>query len=404
MKNYCSSNSMYKYLVFIYIFTAAIAFISKIGRTYPSAFLQYGIFAFWIIIAIIKLIKNEFKLSDEDRIIKCFFLIFLVPRIIIHLYSMILFLVGKTDYLTRNTQTYLIVFSVFSILYIFKAKALKYTILSALLSYSIVIIYNICAYGIITIPYTVKFILTGNEYYDVFARLYEVHDYTFAIGYIILFYLLIKDRLNKKDLIYLSIFIVFLFLGFKRIQILAIVLLLIYIYISKYFKNKIKFYNITGYMFMFLSYVYIYLLKNSYFFELLDKFGINSMGRNYYYKAIVNLCEFSPTFLGLGRNSVTHLLRTDYSYMKVAGVHSDVLKYFAEIGFILFGLWMWYYLVKIVKWLSEKYSFRVVLIYFILTLYSFIIFYTDNIDVYFVSQFMYMIIVSSIPLNFKENK
>lgn len=402
MKSYTSYNITYKYLVFIYVITAAIAFISKIGRTIPSSFLQYGLFMFWISIAIIKLAKNNFKLSQEDKTIKKFLLIFIIPRIIIHIYSLLLYLLGKIDYLTRNTQTYLIIFSVFSIIYIFKRKALIYTFISALISYFIVILYNIFVYGIVTIPHTIIFFFTGDEIYDSASRLYEVHDYTFAIGYIILFYIIIKKKLNKKDLIYLYIFIIFTILGLKRIQVLAIILMIIYSFLSKFFKNKIKFYKFTGYIFMIVAYIYVYMISNSKFFDVLDKIGINSMGRNYYYKAIINLCEFTPIFLGLGRNSVTNLLMTDYSYMNVAGLHSDILKYFVECGFILFGLWMWYYLIKVVEWLNKNYSLRVVSSYFILTLYSFIIFYTDNIDTYFVSQFIYILIVSIIPLQFKE--
>lgn len=398
MNYYDKNSNNFNLLTFLYIFTFSIAFISKIGRIETSPVIYYGISIFWIMLAIFKWAKNGFKLVNKERTIKRFFLIFMIPRIIIHIYSLILYILGETSYLTRNTQTYLVIISIFSVIYIFKNNALKFTIIAALLSYLWVIIYNISVYGIVTLFETVGFILSGDLRYDASARLYEVHDYTFAIGYIILYYILLKNHLTKTTLVSTYLFIIFLLLGLKRIQIIAIFLVITYSLFTKFIKNKVKFYEITGYLFTAIAYIFIYLLSNSSFFDILNKLGINSMGRNYYYKAIIDLCEFSPSFLGLGRNTVAHLFSTEFSYMRVGGLHSDILKYFSECGFIMFGIWLWYYLVKVVKWLNNRYSIRVVSCYFILTLYSFIIYYTDNIDIYFVSQFIYIIIVCGVAL------
>ena len=46
--------------------------------------------------------------------------------------------------------------------------------------------------------------------------------------------------LSKKDIIYLYIFTIFVILGLKRIQILAIILMFIYAFLSSFFNNKIK--------------------------------------------------------------------------------------------------------------------------------------------------------------------
>ena len=127
------------------------------------------------------------------------------------------------------------------------------------------------------------------------------------------------------------------------------------------------------------------------------------MGRSYYYQAIIKLCEFEPGFLGLGRNYVSMILNSEYAYLNVGGVHSDILKYFAECGFVLFGIWMWYYLIKVVRWLKENYSIKVVSCYYILTLYSFAIYYTDNIDTYFISQFIYILIITVVAINDKND-
>lgn len=395
MNKYKLKNKNSNLLIYVYIITCAIAFVSKIGKVTPSATIQYGIFTFWIIVAFVKLAKKKFKFSTEELVIKRFFLVFIIPKLVIHIYSIFLFILGKIDYITRNTQSYLIILAVFSIIYIFKYRALKSTIIAACISYSAVIIYNIVIYGIITIPHAVRFFLTGDLEYDTAARLYEVHDFTFAVGYLVLYYILIKQKNSKKDVIYCYVLIIFLFMGFKRIQLIAMLLVIIYVIIGKFIVDKIKFYKFTSYCFIITSYIYIWSLSNSKFFEFLDKFNINSMGRNYYYKVIVQLCEFNPGFLGLGRNAVGNLLLNEYSYLNVAGLHSDILKYFAECGFLLFGIWMWYFLIKVINWINARYSIKVLSCYYILTLYTFVIYYTDNIDVYFVSQFIYILIVVS---------
>ena len=173
----------------------------------------------------------------------------------------------------------------------------------------------------------------------------------------------------------------------------------VYVVISKFIYNKYKFYKITSYIYFIIAYIFIWMLSNNTFFELLNKFNINSMGRNYYYKAVIDFCEFNPMFLGFGRNWVPNMLVNNYSYFNVGGVHSDILKYYAECGFILFGIWIWYYMIRVLKFMKRRYSINSISVYFILTLYTFILYYTDNIDTYFVSQFIYMMIVTIVALS-----
>ena len=175
----------------------------------------------WIILAIFKLLKNKFIFTKDELIIKELFILFIIPKIVIHTYSIILFILGFTDYITRNTQTYMILLSAFSILYLFKKDVIKYTIRALIISFSIILIYNITAYGINTIPEMFMFLFTGDLRYDNSARLYEVHDYTLALGYIIIYYLFIKKKFTNKDLLPMYIIFVYMLLGYKRIEVLA---------------------------------------------------------------------------------------------------------------------------------------------------------------------------------------
>ena len=111
-------------------------------------------------------------------------------------------------------------------------------------------------------------------------------------------------------------------------------------------KQKITFCKSLGWIAFITCYLFIYILSDgSVFYVFLDKLGINSMGRNYYYKAVLGYSTFSPSFLGIGRNMIAELFQTDLSYLKVGGVHSDIIKMYVENGFVMFGLWLWYHLV-----------------------------------------------------------
>ena len=243
MSSYKADNKNSILMIYLYIISCAIAFVSKIGYTTPNPNIKYSIFIFWIIIALFKFSKSRFCITSINLTLRRLFLLFLIPRVFIHIYSIILYLMGVTDYVTRNTQTYLVVFAVFSAIYIFGKNVIWYTIGAALLSYSGVIIYDMWVYGIDTIPKTMISLING-EYFEI-AALYEVNDYSFAIGYLIIFYFFIKEKFTKKDLIFSFCLIIFMFLGLKRIQLLAIILLYFYILISKFVVNKFRFYKFT---------------------------------------------------------------------------------------------------------------------------------------------------------------
>ena len=56
-------------------------------------------------------------------------------------------------------------------------------------------------------------------------------------------------------------------------------------------------------------------------------------------------------------------------------------------------------MIRVLKFMKRRYSINSISVYFILTLYTFILYYTDNIDTYFVSQFIYMMIVTIVALS-----
>ena len=120
------------------------------------------------------------------------------------------------------------------------------------------------------------------------------------------------------------------------------------------------------------------------------------MGRNYYYQAIMKYATFSPGFIGIGRNVVTKILNSELSYLNVGGVHSDIIKMYVENGFILFGLWLWYQLIFMLKFYKKEYGDNVAILYFGFLIYLFTLYLTDNVEVYFICQ----ILVTMLPITY----
>ena len=99
---------------------------------------------------------------------------------------------------------------------------------------------------------------------------------------------------------------------------------------------------------------------------------------------------------------VTEILNTTLSYLRVGGVHSDIIKMYVENGFILFGIWLWYYLIYILKFYKKTYGIKEAVLYFGVVIYLFTLYLTDNVEVYFICQIMATMIPITYALKRKE--
>lgn len=71
--------------------------------------------------------------------------------------------------------------------------------------------------------------------------------------------------------------------------------------------------------------------------------------------------------------------------MKVGAAHSDILKMYAENGFIFFTYWLFHYLLNLTKQYKEKFSVDAAVTYFGITIYLFTVYFKDNVETYFAS-------------------
>ena len=398
-------------LVLIYIATMVIAFTTRYGDLQLGYHLQIIIGLFWIAIGMCQLAINGFKFNGifKDDLIQ-FIKLYLMPHIVIYCYTIFLMVIGQVDwkYLTTNLTVYVPTLLAIIAVYLLGTRAYEYTCVALGLSWFLSVGASLLLKGQAIFPHAIL-----QAYFDPYdqtggltVNYLELHDLVLAIGYVIIAFLFSKSKLTKKQFGLLMLVFIIMTLGMKRISILGVLLAITFHVVIKAFNKKVQYKMCVaaGCIAFFVCYLYIYLLSDgSVFYDFVASHGINVMGRNYYYKAIMSYATFSPSFMGIGRNVVTRLLNTTLSHLRVGGVHSDIIKMYVENGFIMFGVWLWYYLIFILKFYKKNYGIRSAVLYFGVVIYMFTLYLTDNVEIYFICQIMATMIPVVFALKEKEH-
>lgn len=392
---YLYNKSVWKY---IYIISMALAYTTKYADIFLGFGLQLVIGLSWILLAVFKLEKNRGIVAGVNRQDLLFYVkIYFVPKLIIHMYTILLMIFGKVDWniFSTNLTVYVPTLLVIVSIYLFGTKALVYNCYALIISWILSVGVSFICKGPYMFVFAIKQAYFG--YVDInYSNYLELHDLVLALGYIVIYYYISnKGKMTKKAMIILTSVLLIMLLGFKRIAILGVVGVMLLSFLLNRIGER-KRYKICiafGCIGIALCYGFIFIMsQGTSFFEMLNKIGINPMGRNYYYMAIMKYAEFDVGFWGIGRNAVTHILNTELAYLRVGGVHSDIIKMYVENGFIMFGLWLWFNLIKIPQLIKKRFSVKAAIVYFMITVYTFTLYLTDNVEIYFICQILSMII------------
>lgn len=381
----------------IYIVLFSIAFLQRLGNKEINYFIRYIIAAFWILLSFIQLIKNNGRVIKYKQEMAFFLKMFIRPYVAIGIYNLFLFVFGFANHefagrcISNIVTMFITILVSFSTIYLLKDKTLKYTIISIAISFLIVILYNLVTLGPSVFTNVFYTFINNTDTVNVF----EVHDLTFAMGLILIAYVYFRKKITVNDLITCTLALFIMMIGFKRIQLLAIALIVMYMTIVRRLKERFrnKLMIITCYAIIISCYLYIFIIKNGYFDNLINSLGINTMGRIYFYDWISNFFEFSPKFLGLGLGATSKMMELDTQW-SISAIHSDILRMYVELGFVGYAVWALYYLKYCYKSILNKYAFIDAELYFILTLYLFILYFTDNTYNYFATQYIYMVLIT----------
>lgn len=391
--------NIYKILSIIFVLSMSISFSQYTNVFNINYYVPYIIGSIWMFIAILKYLITRGKVINKD-IIKFYLKIFIVPWIIFVIHNSILYISNtRAMYLKTAITGFLVMFitilSACAAIYIFKEKAYRYIMLSIIISFCMVIIKNLYLYGLsIVWEIIYKSLFTDDQFINPF----EVSDITFAVAIIIIAVSISCAKTTKEDRVYTIICWFIVIIGFKRIQFLALAIILIAIFIFKRINNAritIRLIKLIGILIIIIGLLYVYSIDSGILNNIINLYNINTMGRINMYTFISKYYDFSILFKGLGYGFTLRKL-SEFGFIYV--LHSDILRFYVEFGFIIFMWWIWYSMIYASKKIAKKISLNDAVIYFIITLYLFILHFTDNTTNYFVTQYLYVTVTMSMAI------
>ena len=329
-------------------------------------------------------------------LIKNYYWLFVLPNVIIlvHAFTTI-FVYHQTFFIMRSINNFMFIFSciIFTacIFSIHKEKSLK-ILLNAILTYYLFQMGEaLLSVGVGTFLSNV--IKPGTE---VLTKWLEQHDIGLSLGLIIIYYIyFFKGRKKeRKKYLFLSI-IVFLYCS-KRIAIGGLIAVIVFRF---FYRRKIDkrgkltlLWGLTG---VALCLGFVYLVSNESITGWLWNHGINTMGRTNIYRTFRPYYELNPLFYGRGSGFTSKLMSiwvgTDQKLGGILALHSDILRAFIEYGFIGSILWYSYYLIILPRRIAKK-NERYSEVVFLIALYAFIVYLTDNTSNYMLFQTFFMLI------------
>ena len=128
--------------------------------------------------------------------------------------------------------------------------------------------------------------------------------------------------------------------------------------------------------------IYIYLICSGILEYFCQGIGINTNGRNKIYAAMIDWIDSEVLFVGKGLGIVEELLG-HWKVYEFNNLHNDLLKFYIEIGII--GLMLYLVSYGVTLWLiGKKFGNAEMSLVLSLTIYSIVLFATDNVSIYII--------------------
>lgn len=398
--------SLNKFLKYLYIVSFCLAITGKCVYFYFPYYLKYIHCIIWSVLGLyytnIKtndLIGRKYSCCQKEikRIFFSPYIIFLILSLLGFVYYFPIDVNIFSRCISNILQFGLMLMSVVYTSKLFKDKLLDYTFKSLVLNYLVIIFLTITKYGI------ADFIKTGlvpwgalaDTWMDNASHALEVHDVNFAAGFFIIYYFAIFKEQKPKIKILLSVMIIYL--GYKRIQLVALLFigLVFKIIKSKSKRTELFWAFIVTITMLFASLGYIYVIKSDFLIFLALKYKVEFNGRIESYKYLSEYFTLLPSYVGKGIGAGTRCIEAinRISSTNIVSGHSDILYRYFDLGFWGFIIWIVYSFFTVPKRLCKRYSTNAVYLWLIFTLYAFITYFTDNTTMYFAFQASYMVVM-----------
>lgn len=379
----------------LYVTTVTLALFHQSGLFSFYYLTSILISLFWLIMGILNyvIIKTK-KKSELFEIEKKVASYLLFPWIVMIIYNIILYSTGngaeqfiKSSFVQIMFVPIIIGGAVGSYS-IFGSRVIEYLKYAMLIYYTLAIpimLYNLGAtnfmFGILS-PFIGSLATNPFE---------QNSDLVLSLGILVIYYFdFSKGMKKKKWLLPLGLLI----LGGKRIILLSLFVLCgIKIFNSILsIRNRVRLQYFLSFVLLVAMFVFVYVVKSSILSNYVYSHGINTMGRVKMWDYVAQYVEFSPSYWGRGYAFSNLLLELDRVLTfgnKVYVLHSDILKIYYDLGFLIFTYWGIYNLFILPRKIGKNYNLKSENTVWLLTIYLFLLYFTDNALTYFTVQTVY---------------
>lgn len=355
-------------------------------------FFSFGLYCYF------QLKKEERKFARWIMALLCF------PALAAFLYSCIIWVIQGTTlaYVTRAISDTLFkcVALASGVILAFRLKdnAIKCTLVSGCVVYIISLLIGFVTQG--TNMFSMLNVIGRKT--SIAENYVELHELAYIIGLYIVFHLFIYKRKRIRISKGMMIAVLFFFIiAWKRIGILAVILLGVYGYFfyRKKPKKKEFYLLVTGIITIVVCHLYVSLSASDKLASLLNDKGINMMGRDIIYSYFRQFCTYSIEFIGrgvgfAGRQFDNVTSENLFNMSAIRAMHNDFFKIYIELGFIGFTVWGAYWIIRIPLKIKNKIDVNASFSCMLLIIYTFVLYTTDNTDAYFNYQMQLALLVS----------
>lgn len=391
--------SKFKPLEVLFVVTMGIAFVHQLDGYIVPNYIKYGFSLIWISVWLFqaKVKKKDFRIVS----------IFISPYLWIGMVSIVFWIVSShsmigTAYL--GNLAYHVGYAVLRALFvlatleIFKRKAFNLTFKALIFSEVIILAYVGTSYGFVNLLHycisgVFKSVVNGFEWGTPMWHVgwaMEVHDNTFAFGAFLLYFLFCDNDSKKDRKRGIIISCLFVYLGLKRIEILAIVCVAVVVIAKKVLKTSYGLISqICTIVYLIIAYLFIAAIKWA-----PGLFSVLDINRVALYRFLSSQLQIESLVVGKGFSIINdYLLNYNTGSSLLTSSHSDLVRMAIELGILFFTLWVIYYLYVIPKKLerltrNEKVSF----VSFLCLFFVFITYFIDNTLELFAVQTMCMMV------------
>ena len=387
----------------------AVAFSYMFGGEQVTFWYKYLIAFGWTLAYFVpQILKTGVIKGKEATYLKAYFL----PLMVIVIWTLFIWVVNPPNGLSFSNVTRLFsniiylalaITSAVAAVHFFGRKVIKLSVWAIAISILANAVYSVYLYGIrVFLSYLPQAVFStefayGSKLY-LFGMAVEVQDATLATGFFIIYFIFMdKEDLLKVRIKYIFLLILLSYIGFKRTEYYALIIIAIWVLIIKKFRisTKIAIY-VTGAMFLVIGTVYTIIVKNDTFRVLITTIGTDVNGRQNIYRDLSNYYQLSLFYIGKGFTYVDKMMYDTTGFAS----HNAIIRMYAELGAIPCIAWIFWYVVSVPKRILKKYGKEEAFILLISTMYLFLAYCIGNAMNFYCIQYCFILI----PIAISNNK